>query len=40
MIQIPLDRAEAGDYELVLTVEDEVAGKTREVVEPLRLTSS
>ena len=40
MLQIPLDGASAGDYELVLTVEDQVAGQTREIVEPFRLTSS
>jgi hypothetical protein len=34
MIQIPLAGAAPGDYELVLTVRDEVSGQRRELVEP------
>jgi VWFA-related protein len=34
MIQIPLADAPRGDYELLLTVRDEVSGQRRELVEP------
>jgi VWFA-related protein len=34
MIQIPLAVTPPGDYELVLTVRDEVSGESRELVEP------
>jgi VWFA-related protein len=37
LIQIPLAGRAAGDYELVLTVTDEIAGRTREVVEPFSI---
>ena len=37
MLQIPLDRAPPGDYELVLSVEDTLSGRSQEVVEPFRL---
>ncbi len=37
MLQIPLERAGPGDYELVLSVEDTLAGRSCEVVEPFRL---
>ena len=40
LIQIPLAGTAAGDYELVLTVRDEVAGEEREVVEPFSITAS
>jgi VWFA-related protein len=40
MLQIPLDGAEPGDYELVLTVKDEIAGKTQDVVEPFTISPS
>jgi VWFA-related protein len=36
LMQIPLD-VDPGDYELVLSVKDEVAGKTQELVEPFRV---
>src|SRR5262249_21771972 len=38
LMQIPLD-VEPGDYELVLNVTDDVTAKTRELVEPFRVTS-
>ena len=34
MVQIPLSGLPPGDYELVLTVSDQVTGATKEVVEP------
>jgi hypothetical protein len=37
LIQIPLAGRAAGDYELVLTVTDEIAGRTREIVEPFSI---
>jgi VWFA-related protein len=37
MLQIPLDRAAPGEYELVLRVEDTLSGRSQEVVEPFRL---
>jgi VWFA-related protein len=37
LMQIPLD-VEPGDYELVLTVSDELTGKRRELLEPFRVT--
>jgi VWFA-related protein len=37
VIQLPLSGRAAGDYELVLTVTDEIAGSTRELVEPFRI---
>jgi VWFA-related protein len=37
LIQIPLAGRAVGDYELVLTVTDEIAGRTREVVEPFSI---
>jgi VWFA-related protein len=37
LIQLPLSGRAAGDYELVLTVTDEIAGSTRELVEPFRI---
>jgi len=37
LIQLPLTGRAVGDYELVLTVTDEVAGRTREVVEPFSI---
>jgi len=37
MLQIPLERAGPGDYELVLSVEDTLSGRSQEVVEPFRL---
>jgi VWFA-related protein len=35
MIGIPLDGVSPGEYELVLTVKDEITGSTKEIVEPL-----
>jgi VWFA-related protein len=40
MLQIPLDGAEPGEYELVLTVKDEIAGKTQDVIEPFTIAPS
>jgi hypothetical protein len=40
MIGIPLDGVTPGDYDLVLTVRDEIAAKSLELVEPFRVTSS
>ena len=37
LIQLPLSGRAAGDYELVLTVTDEIAGSTRELVELFRI---
>lgn len=37
LIQIPLAGATPGDYDLVLTVEDRLAGQSREVVEPFSI---
>ena len=37
LIQIPLAGRAVGDYELVLTVTDDIAGRTREVVEPFSI---
>ena len=37
LIQLPLTGRAVGDYELVLTVTDEIAGRTREVVEPFSI---
>ena len=37
VIQLPLAGRAVGDYELVLTVTDEIAGRTREVVEPFSI---
>jgi VWFA-related protein len=37
LIQIPLAGRAAGDYELVVTVTDELSGETREVVEPFAI---
>lgn len=37
LIQIPLAGRPVGDYELVLTVTDELSGETREVVEPFAI---
>jgi hypothetical protein len=37
MLRIPLGGFTPGDYELVLTVEDALAGKSSELVEPFRL---
>jgi VWFA-related protein len=39
LIQIPLKGTPAGEYELVLTVSDEVSGKSVEVVEPFSVTA-
>jgi VWFA-related protein len=39
MIGIPLDGVTPGDYELTLTVRDEIAGKSQEIREPFRVTS-
>jgi hypothetical protein len=38
LIQIPLGGTAPGDYELVLTVSDEISGQTRELVEPFSVT--
>jgi VWFA-related protein len=38
MVQIPLRAFPPGDYELVLTVTDEVSGASRELVEPFSVT--
>jgi len=35
MVGIPLDGVTPGEYELVLTVKDELAGRNQEIVEPL-----
>jgi VWFA-related protein len=37
IIQLPLTGRAAGEYELVVTLTDEVAGRTREIVEPFRI---
>jgi VWFA-related protein len=37
LIQIPLAGRPVGDYELVITVSDELSGETREVVEPFEI---
>ncbi len=37
LLQIPLEGVDPGDYELVLTVRDEVSGKVQEVREPFTL---
>ena len=37
LIQIPLAGRAVGDYELVLTVSDELSGETREIVEPFTI---
>jgi hypothetical protein len=37
VIELPLAGRAVGDYELVLTVTDEIAGRTREVVEPFSI---
>jgi VWFA-related protein len=37
LIQIPLAGRPVGDYELVVTVSDELSGETREVVEPFAI---
>jgi VWFA-related protein len=39
MIGIPLDGVTPGDYDLTLTVRDEIAGQSQEIVEPFRVTS-
>jgi hypothetical protein len=39
LIQIPLDGLAPGDYELVLTVTDDVGGESRELVEPFSVTA-
>jgi VWFA-related protein len=39
LIQIPLAGTSPGDYELVLTVVDEITGETRELVEPFSVTT-
>jgi len=38
MVQIPLAAFRPGDYEMVLTVSDELGGKSRELVEPFSVT--
>lgn len=38
LMWLPLEGAEPGDYELVLTVRDELSGLEREVREPLTIT--
>ena len=37
LIQIPLAGRPVGDYELVVTVSDELSGETRELVEPFAI---
>jgi len=37
MIGIPLDGVTPGDYDLVLTVRDELAGLSQELVEPIQI---
>ena len=39
LIQIPLSIAPPGEYELVLTVHDEISGRRIEAVEPLVVTA-
>jgi hypothetical protein len=38
MVQIPLRGFPPGDYELLLSVTDEVSGLTRELTEPFSIT--
>lgn len=40
MLQIPLEGAGPGDYELALTVEDAITGKVRELTEPFSIAGS
>ncbi len=37
LLQIPLEGAQPGDYELVLTVQDEITGRVLEVMEPFEI---
>ncbi len=37
MIGIPLDGVTPGDYELVLKVRDDLAGRSQELVEPFQI---
>jgi len=37
LIQIPLAGRAVGEYELVVTVSDELSGETREIVEPFTI---
>jgi hypothetical protein len=37
LLQIPLEGVDPGDYELVLSVRDEIAGGASEVIEPFRV---
>jgi hypothetical protein len=39
-IQIPLSIAPPGEYELVLTVQDEISGRTIETAEPFVVTAA
>jgi VWFA-related protein len=40
MIGIPLDGLTPGDYDLLLTIRDELSGKSQELVEPLEIAAS